>query len=240
MAPIIEFTASDRSIGLLTRSTREGPESQLTSEFIENRIPILREHKRHYAIFCEPMLETGFPDIVIVSYNPKAFDNWQGERSKLTVLDIKILHHLHFRGGANAHTIEKELGVNSNDLIRSLERLLESKLIRWYSKQWMPRSLKTRFAVRSIVAIEAKIKNWRTAFKQAELNRWFASESYVLLPVSNPQEKILVESEKLGIGIYSMPNNSYTRKIIASKQGQLPSSYASWLFNEWIGRRLYN
>ena len=65
MAPILNFTCADRSIGLLVRPTQAGPESKLTSEFIERTMPILRERKRHYALFCEPQLESGFPDIVI-------------------------------------------------------------------------------------------------------------------------------------------------------------------------------
>lgn len=238
MAPILDFTCADRSIGLLVRPTRTGPESELTAEFIERTIPTLRDRKRHYALFCEPQLETGFPDIVIVSYNPHVFDEWQNGRNGLTTLDLKILHHLHFVGGADAERIEKQLGVDSRNLVRSLERLLGASLIRWYAKQWMPRSLKTRYAIRSIAAIEAKIKNWASAFQQAGLNRWFASESYVLSPVLHPQRQVLKKSERLGIGIYSMPTNSHVKKLKTSKRGQLPSSYASWLFNEWIGRRL--
>jgi len=240
MTPILNFTCADRSIGLLVRPTRSGPESELTSEFIEKTMLILRDRKRHYALFCEPQLESGFPDIVIVSYNPYVLDEWQNGRNGLTTLDLKILHHLHFVGGADAERIERQLGVDSRSLVRSLERLLGASLIRWYAKQWMPRSLKTRYAVRSIAAIESKIKNWVSAFQQAELNRWFASESYVLSPVLHPQRKVLKKSESLGVGIYSMPAGSHVKKLKTSKCGKLPSSYASWLFNEWIGRRLHS
>ncbi len=240
MAPILDFTYTDPSVGLLVRPTRTGPESELTADFIEKTIPMLKEHKQHYALFCEPQLETGFPDIVIVSYNPSVFEQWENGRNNLTTMDIKILHHLYFLGGADAERIEKQLGVNNKALVNSLERLLAASLIRWYAKQWMPRSLKTRYAVKSISAIEAKIKNWASAFQQAELNRWFASESYILSPVSQPQKKILRKSERLEIGIYSMSAGSHIKKLKASKPGQLPSSYASWLFNEWIGRRLHS
>jgi len=238
MAPIMNFTCADRDIGLLVRSIQSGPENELITAFIEQMTPVLKSRKRHYAIFQEPLLETGFPDIVIVSYSPHVYDNWKADRNNLTTLDLKILYHLHFIGGAVAEKIEKQLGVDSKNLVRSLERLLGASLIRWYAKQWMPRSLKTRYAVGKIAAIEAKIKNWASAFKQAELNSWFASETYVLSPVAKPQEQVLTKSERLGIGIYSMPTEYNIKKITKSRRGILPSSYASWLFNEWIGRRL--
>jgi hypothetical protein len=239
MAPVLDFTCADRSINLLVRSTRTGPESELAAEFVDKTLPTLKNRKRHYALFAEPQLDTGFPDIVIVSYNPHVLDQWVYERKNLTLMDLKILHHLHFVGGADSECIEKKLGVDSKSLVRSLERLLGSSLIRWHGKKWTPRSLKSRYAVTSIVAIEAKMKNWAVAFQQAEMNRWFASESYVLLPVSSPQRQILNKSMDIGVGIYSMASGSNVIKICPSKRGQLPSSYASWLFNEWIGRRLH-
>ncbi|MDI6815813.1 MAG: MarR family winged helix-turn-helix transcriptional regulator [Actinomycetota bacterium] len=239
MVPVLNFTCADRSINLFVRSTRTGPESELTAEFVDKTLPTLKNRKRHYALFAEPQLDTGFPDIVIVAYNPRVLDQWTNERKNLTLVDLKILHHLYFVGGADSESIEKILGVDSKSLVRSLERLLGSSLIRWHGKKWTPRTLKSRYAVRSIVAIEAKMKNWASAFQQAEMNRWFASESYVLLPMSSPQKQILEKSRDKGVGIYSMPSGSNIKKLCPSKYGQLPSSYASWLFNEWIGRRLH-
>jgi hypothetical protein len=240
MAPVLNLTAGDKSIGLNVRQTRTGPEIDLTNSFIEKTLPVLNDHKRHYALFCEPLLETGFPDIVITTYNPRVFDRWHKERSSLTVSDLKILHHLHFVQGSDSEQIERQLGVDSKNLVRSLEHLLAAGLIRWYAKRWMPRSLKSSFAISNIVAIEAKIKNWSSAFQQADMNRWFASETYVLSPRSKPMKQVLKKSERMGIGIYSMPQNCNAKKIKGSSRGRLPLSYASWLFNEWIGRHMFS
>ena len=84
-----------------------------------------------------------------------------------------------------------------------------------------------------------EISDWTSVFRQANVNRWFASESCVLSPVSNPSVRVITKAQKKGIGIYSMPSG-LCAKIIQKpeRSGGLPVSYASWMFNEWIGRQL--
>ena len=93
------------------------------------------------------------------------------------------------------------------------------------------------FGVKKLIAVEAKMNNWAEVFNQAWLNQWFASESYVLSPVMRPEEKNLIRSEMLGIGIYVSSHHGI-KKIRPSSVNPMPSCYASLLFNEWIGRRL--
>jgi hypothetical protein len=238
MSPVIQFNRSDNSIGLSVRPVRFGPENDMANQFIEKTISVLTGRKDKYAFFLEPQLETGFPDIVIVTYRPIVFDKWNIARNKLTIQDLKVLQHLLFVGGANAEGIEAMLGLTSRNLIRTLERLLNANIITWKHGKWIPMKLHSIYGLKSVIAIEAKIKNWSEAFKQAEINWWFASESYILSPNLLPQKQIIEKSSKLGIGLYSLHHRSGIVKLKISKKEQLPSSYASWLFNEWVGRRL--
>ncbi|WP_321367289.1 hypothetical protein [uncultured Desulfuromusa sp.] len=238
MTPALDFKSSDSSIGLITRQPRSGPENDLIDCFIERELPRLRGLKGHYALFCEPQLDTGFPDIVIASYNPRIYEDWRGDRSKLTLSTIKLLQYLHYMNGADSECIERQIGITSKSLVRSLEQLLDAGLVRWRGKRWVPKGLRSSYGISKIVAIEAKMNNWKEVFRQAEHNKWFASESYVLSPVENPQAHILKRSVDMGIGIYSMPNGKRAKKIRNCTKGELPLSYASWLFNEWVGRRL--
>jgi predicted transcriptional regulator len=238
MTPVIEFTVSDPSIGIVIRPTRGGPEADLTFKFLSAESAVLLKKRRSYALFMEPQLDTGFPDIVLVSFNPIIFSRWEPDRNKITNIDIKILHHLHFTGGAEENHIETQLGLDNRSLIRSFMRLQSAGLVRRSMKHWIPRSLRSTYAISSIKAIEVKIKNWKTAFEQAEINRWFASESYILSPVSNPTDKIIQASKLSGVGLYSMSNGSAPRCLTLARKTQLPICYASWLFNEWIGRYL--
>jgi hypothetical protein len=235
---VIEFTMSDPSIGIVIRPTRDGPEADLISRFLTAESASLQEKQRSYALFMEPQLDTGFPDVVLVSFNPNIFEKWEKGRSKITNVDIKILHHLHFTGGAETVCVETQLGLDNRTLMKSFDRLLSARLIRHSGKRWIPCSLRNTYAVSSIKAIEAKIKNWKDAFQQAEMNRWFASESYILTPVSNPSSKIIELLKTSGVGLYTVADGSSPKCLTRAKKTRLPVCYASWLFNEWIGRYL--
>lgn len=239
MATLLEFKRSDSEIGISARTQIEGPESDLLNEFVEQYIDKLGASKRHYALFYEPLLPTGYPDLVIVSYSPQKYESWTGERAKLGVLELKVLHHLYFVKGATSSSIEQQLGIDGRLLLKILERLLDASLVRRTKQQWLPRSLSVSYGISNIQTIEAKISDWRSALSQADMNRWFSSESYVLSPVSKPTEQVLNGARTRGVGIYSMPS-SERAKIIQKpvRLGGLPISYASWLFNEWIGRQL--
>lgn len=238
MKGFIEFGASNLEIGLLTRNSRKGPEQVLVRNFVNSIKDSFKNKNTKFAVFYEPQLDTGFPDIVFVEYRPHIFNNWREIRSSIQPIDVKVLHHLYLVNGTDSSSIERKLGIHSNILLKSLERLLDSKLIHRKSKQWKPFSLRKNFAVKEIVAIEAKISNLKSAFEQAQMNKWYASESYVLLPTVIPNKDTINTSQKLGVGIYTSNLNGIN-KVRHSIRGMLPSCYASWLFNEWIGRYLH-
>lgn len=238
MKGFIEFCASNLEIGLLTRNSRKGPEQVLVRNFVDSITNSFKNKNTELAIFYEPQLDTGFPDIVFVEYLPHIFDKWNDARSSILPIDVKVLHYLHLVNGSDSSSMESKLGIDSDILLKSLERLLDSKLIYRKSKQWKPFSLRKNFAVKEIVAIEAKISNLKSAFEQAQINKWYASESYVLFPTVMPNKDTISTSQKLGVGIYTSNLNGIN-KVSHSMRGMLPSCYASWLFNEWIGRYLH-
>ncbi len=274
MAQVLEFKQTDQQIGLSVRTSIKGPESVLVNNFAEQYIGKLEKLKRYYALFYEPLLPTGYPDLVIVSYNcheadlncvtephnenkksisyavknelflinPQKYESWSKQRKELTVLDLKILHHLYFVKGSTSINLERQLGMDSKLLLRSLERLMDASMIKRTKQRWVPYRLSNNYGISSIKTIEAKISNWSSVFNQATLNLWFSSESSILSPVTKPSNKVISNAESKGIGIYSMPLRANSK--ISSIQKPLrtsgiPISYASWLFNEWIGRQLF-
>lgn len=238
MSPVIRFTVSDPTIGIIIRPTRQGPETDLILRYIQRETALLLNQQRSYALFLEPQLDTGFPDIVLVSFNPKVFNRWKPDRDKINNTDIKILHHMHFTGKENENSIEEKLGISKKEVTSSFERLQSADLVKKGKNTWFPRSLRSTFSVTNIKAIEAKVKNWKDAFEQADINRWFASESYILSPIEKPTSQIVETSKEYGIGLYIMPDGSIPKRIAIAAKNKVPSSYASWLFNEWIGRYL--
>lgn len=239
MPQLLEFKITDPEIGISARTEIEGPESTLLNEFIKQYAYQLSSLKRHYALFFEPLLPTGYPDLVVVTYDPHKYRFWTEERSELDVLDLKVLHHLYFVKGSTSSLMEKQLGLDSKKLLRILERLMDASLIKRAKQHWLPKRLKDTYGISDIKTIEAKISDWSNVFKQANMNRWFSSESCVLSPVSKPSMKIIAKAKAHGIGIYSMPPCAQVKTIQKPERtGGLPISYASWLFNEWIGRQL--
>ena len=97
------------------------------------------------------------------------------------------------------------------------------------------RALRDVFAVRRLIAIEAKVIDWQDGLQQAFQNVWFASESYLLLP-RLPQSSILIEkANHFGVGLRVM-GQALDSSELRSRQANIPRSYASWLFNEWVWR----
>ena len=97
------------------------------------------------------------------------------------------------------------------------------------------------FFIDSIISIEAKIKNWKQAFNQANINTLFSSESYVLFPdkltvINNGT----VDSYFNDIGIFTYNGSDNINILRKARKVQIPTSYLSWVFNENIGRSLFN
>ena len=82
--------------------------------------------------------------------------------------------------------------------------------------------------------------NTKEVLEQASNNRWFASESCVLLPSCSLHERSRSKAKNLGIGIWGLSKNNNNFRIIQKPvRVKSPASYASWFFNEWIGRKLF-
>ncbi|MCL6592148.1 MAG: MarR family winged helix-turn-helix transcriptional regulator [Firmicutes bacterium] len=223
-----------------TRKPTNGPEYHLVKQFIDYKVSRFQNQKNRktkLAIFVEPFLETGFPDMVFSEYDPGRFDQWSDNRFKLSVIDLKVFYHILRSYGIEGSKIQKQLGMDGKILLQTIEKLLDAGLIMRRSKQWRAKRLSEFFGVKKLIAVEAKMNNWAEVFNQAWLNQWFASESYVLSPVIRPEEKHLIRSEMLGVGIY-VSGHQGIKKVRPSSISPMPSCYASLLFNEWIGRRL--
>ena len=235
---VIEFTEGNKRIGLLSRNGATGPEEDLVNSFVKHIPQCFRWQKGAVAIFHEPRMETGFPDLVIVQYFPEVFDNWVAARNSLKLIDLKVLHYLSYVRGADATALIATLGIAAKSLLSSIERLLDAGLITRTKTKWKAEAFNHIFGLRSIIAVEAKIKNWTDAFQQSQLDLWFASESYVLSPVEKPSQSIIERSEKTGIGVFLL-NGKHSRRYRGARKCSIPSSYGSWMFNEWIGRYLH-
>lgn len=237
----VKFAARDVSIGYQTRKVTLGPESELVKAFLEDGLDGngYSFKSERMAIFIEPKIDSGFPDIVIAKYRPGFFDKWKESRNELSVDELRMLSYLYSAKGSDFDTIRESMRLSAVSAVHSLELLLDADLIdrERRSRVWQPRPLGETFGIDRLIAIEAKVCNNEDVLDQASLNRWFASESYALTPVA-PRQEFVRRARRAGVGMVMATKNRTFRSQIGARRCALPSSYASWQFNEWIGRRI--
>lgn len=227
-ANTIEHFPTLRASGLSHRRSTAGIEKDLVDSFIEtNLTPAPAGQFR--LIFVEPRLEIGFPDLVVVYIDAAAANEWNSLRGQLGKCEICVLHHLTTAG---AHGIECLRTLFPTGLRAALQRLQSANLIEASAGQYRAYSVQRLMAVQRIVAIEAKLGSWRVGLEQAFKNRWFASESYLLMPRILNSPPLFSGLCETGVGLLTR-DSLLSRPIISARKTQLPGSYASWLFNEW-------
>lgn len=217
-----------------------GPESEFVNCFLSKYKNDFFDKNKSTTIFSEPFVGSGFPDIVIVNWDKSQSPKWNIARNQLKQTDIKILHHMLIN--KNYYTekiINSQLGFPLKEVKNSLKRMKLADLIieDIDGKIYLAKD-EELFFIQSIIAIEAKIGNWKKAFIQAETNQWFSSESFVLLPDQTINSSVLDYAMKSTVGLISF--NKHHIKIIKEPQKQnMPVSFCSWVFNENIGRTLW-
>ena len=224
---IIDSVVNPKKSGILFRKGRSGPEQDLVNWFLELGAVKPQQGER-VTVFREPRLPTGFPDLVAVVWKEAIISEWRGERHQLDSSDLRLMHHLVTFGPAEQSDLEVLLGRNTK---QSFRKLLRADMAYLRGTRWQARPLSRTFAVRRIVAIEAKMSSWRAALDQAFINTWFTRESYILIP-SFPKSRMLLDTAlQRGIGVVCKE-----RPYLMAQPPIKPRSYVSWLFNEWTWR----
>lgn len=209
------------------RKSSDGPESDLVADFLDT-LPT-RSQGLQLTAFQEPRLGTWFPDLVIVLWKSRITRHWPSARRSLHGNDFRTLQCLRGLGQAGTSTLSR---FADYDILSSLDRLLQADLIFQASHTWRPRSIRDSFAVSRLVAIEAKVTNWRQGIRQAARNRWFASESYLLLDSVPNSTDVASTAESHDVGLLTLKDHLSEPLATVSKR-DLPRSYVSWLFNDW-------
>ncbi len=183
-------------------------------------------------VFIEPEIESGFPDIVAVYSHQATKRRSKLSRTVVSTVDERVAHFLATMGSTSLEVLRRFF---PNRLTQSLEHLLEAGIVRSASGTWQLKPIREVFAIRRLIAIEAKISDWQKGLQQAFQNIWFASESYLLLPDLPRTALLREEASRYGIGLRAQ-GQSLDDEETPSRLSQIPKSYASWLFNEWAWR----
>lgn len=222
------------TLNIRHRQTFGGPEFELINAALENGFP--NDTRLQRLLFREPELPTGFPDLVLV-YFGRSPVNFAPSRVHLTHQHIRLLHHLYSVRRSDVRNLSSTLALKERLVRTFVDDLINSSLVSLRGKTITSKSLPTIFAARRIVAVEAKVKDWRKALHQAAANMWFASHSFILLPRHRRLSFITEEAQKIGVGVLVYDGEA-TKVVIKAKKNNIPASYGSWLFNEWTIRHL--
>lgn len=244
MGNVLLFPYSDERIGYISRmKNSSGPEGNIVFNFLRVLKAKYELQKGDYAFFIEPCLDTGYPDIVVIKYKREKYISfWNSSRNNLQNIDLKVLNFMISMKGVHLDVFVSKLGISESIIGKILVRLSDAGLVFQspYSKRWHNKSMATIWGIKKISAIEAKIKDCSSAMNQAETNLWFANESTVLFPDHHFSDKILESLSKRKIGAMVINDHEQIKTIVRPAVSRGPCSYASWLFNEWIGRKLFS
>lgn len=202
-----------------------GPESTLLFQALETGIPVFSRTPEK--IFLEFEMPTGFPDLVALFFKRKSLielNRW----NSLSKNHLRLLHHIFIQRKTSIEQICSMLLFSKKEVEAVVEELVRRNAIRLTSNHIYIRSASEVFPLKKIVAIEAKVNDWQRCLKQAALNTWFASESYMLIPENRNSKTILSSAEKHGVGVLIF-NGKEVNIAKQAKHFLIPSSFGSWL-----------
>ncbi|MDA3940103.1 MAG: hypothetical protein PF693_12500 [Spirochaetia bacterium] len=194
--------------------------------------------KYNYTFIEEPYTGFGYPDLVLLTWDKKIENIWKSERNDLTRNDIKIVQHLYnCNEPKSIENISVELGFTKAQVEKIIKNLFNAEFIDNKNDCWRLKELTDLFYLKEIITVEAKLKNWRNALSQAWNNECFSSEVFTLFPDNIINKNLLESYSKTDIGVIAF-NNEY-EVVKRSKKKDLPVTINGWLFNELVGRMLW-
>lgn len=179
----------------------------------------------------------GIPDVVVVSLEEKNAPR----ENYLSYFDISILNLIETNESLGFEDIIYITRSSENQINKALKILLKNEWVavrenRFYSHK------KYESILNDSVAIEAKLKDWKRALKQAYRYKWFCKRSFVFLPEENvgPAERNihLFKKHQVGLATVSRKGKRSEIKILYSPDYSEPISQGmSRMLNEYVYSR---
>lgn len=221
------------SIRYTARTTTFGAEYAFVQEFLERVIDHIDCTKAlKTAIFIEPQLDSGYPDIVIIRYLLNNTQSLPMERTSLTNTHLKVLCEIDKQKRISITRLSSILGFDLSALTGIVGGLEKAGVVRCRARSVERMPYRDYFCIKKIVAIEAKIDKWCAAIDQAVHNTRFADESYVLMKRDKCSTFVENRCNNLGIGVLLM--NGDVHRVVKASRDRYAKPYITFLFNEWI------
>ena len=173
----------------------------------------------------------GIADIVVVEHTPCSY-----QQQVLLKHDISIYKVIEKQGKYSVPDIIESTRLNKQQVNISLNKLGDLGYITWSCPKTVELVKKYESTIRDVVAIEAKLKDWKRALNQAYRYKWFASRSYVLLDNAHlkPAIKNLNAFQTLGVGLMSLDLAGNWKTIYEPKADEPINHKMTMLLNEQV------
>lgn len=162
---------------------------------------------------------TGIADIVLCSYDPKVVRNKKTKPlTDRRVLEAYLLL-LEFSEGLSLKSIHAQLGYSQKEIKeRILPDLYESGLLDVADGSYRISSPIQSEGLNKVIAVEAKVKDWRSGFRQAMRYQEFADESYLAVYEKHIRPCLEFKNafETAGIGLIGVSDEGLTVHIEAT------------------------
>lgn len=149
-------------------------------------------------VLQEVNLGYGIADIVLTNCTKST----EKRDRYLNQVQIKLLIIINNNPGIALEEIENRTKLRKKAIIDSISFLEELSLVKRTQGNVNPFKSYALY-VQNTIAIEAKLKNWKRALKQAYRYKWFSHKSFVCLPSNKVPlaVKNIKEFKKMGVGL---------------------------------------
>ncbi|MCU6703034.1 helix-turn-helix domain-containing protein [Muriventricola aceti] len=130
MGNVTIINQSIPQINYIARTCTQGEEFTMVNSYIESLVRKYSRFKnKHAAIFIEPQIDTGYPDVVVVEYYASILPEPNEVRKKITATDLKILYYIHCKKYLTLQELSQKLAYTPEEVRRSVHRLANANLI---------------------------------------------------------------------------------------------------------------
>lgn len=192
----------------------------------KSMIPILRASYANLSVTSKGMLPleefsagTGIADLVLFD----AGKNGLSKRSKknipaiTNIKELEIINIIGEKQPLSEDVISKRIGKSKEYTLRILKELLDKNVLRHNSKGYSSKLRLTDNTVSKTVAIEAKVKDWKSGLRQAHRYKEFADYSYLAIYKRHSKSSIdrIELFKQLGIGLLVIADNGHVDEVLA-------------------------
>lgn len=183
------------------------------------------------SIFTELNLGYGIADVVAVGYE-EAFSK---RKNCLAYFDISLLSLIEKEDRISLEDIVYITKSPSNKVSSSLSSLINEDFIT-FRKGYYFSHKKYVESLTDSIAIEAKLKDWKRALKQAYRYKWFSNKSFVFLPVENigAAQANLESFEKYNVGLASVSRENGLEVVYEPREESPISGNMRIALNEYL------